>query len=162
MTYRIHVLLRSPRPVPAADIQDFIRDGVFLSRPYSVAVEPGREGERDGWDWRTIQVTHAADKAPIVIRLVDQASEIQTIVADALGEAEDRSSPDHVERLRVLLEQTRCVISLELRRPDLTDDTWFMVDALEGYLAQEREGLVWAEEDGLFDERLQRLTDDGR
>jgi hypothetical protein len=55
------------------------------------------------------------------------------------------------------LATTKQVIAIEIDYSGLTDAAWEMVDCLEAYLAKKLSGIVYAPEDGFYDENLQPI-----
>jgi hypothetical protein len=62
--------------------------------------------------------------------------------------------------LRVFCQSPQLVTSREIIEIDysgLTDAAWEMLDCLEAYLAKKLSGIVYAPEDGFYDENLQPI-----
>ncbi|HEY9742726.1 MAG TPA: hypothetical protein V6C90_19755 [Coleofasciculaceae cyanobacterium] len=55
------------------------------------------------------------------------------------------------------LADSQQVIAIEIDYSGLTDAAWEMLDCLEAYLAKELSGIVYAPNDGFYDENLQPI-----
>jgi hypothetical protein len=49
------------------------------------------------------------------------------------------------------------IIAIEINYSGLTDAAWEMLDCLEAYLAKKLSGIVYAPDDGFYDEELQPI-----
>lgn len=150
VAYWLRIFCRSAQVLPATAIIDFIEDGIFFDVPPRFEIEPSP----DQSTWRRISVYYAPNRRPIQFeRNIDDA-----IFFEELHEIADEWCALGVPRLLVeRLQVNRQVIAIELSAGDLPDDAWMMIDALQAFLAQTLDGIIYAPDDGIYDEKLQRI-----
>jgi len=156
MSYRLHVFLRSREPVTRHAIAGFIKDGVFFNGSVSVEPPPSLPQSREpGWD--AMLIRYDIRKRPIVVRRVAAPDAVDDEVSDVLAWIEAAPPSQRLTDSAQKIVQTRQVLSFEVDRQELPEEAWHMLDALEAWLAQSHHGLIWAEDEGIFDENLQPL-----
>jgi hypothetical protein len=66
--------------------------------------------------------------------------------------------PRAAEGLRAHLADTKRIFAIEVDQPNLSEEAWEMVDALERFLAARCDGIMYAPDDGFFDPSLERIA----
>jgi hypothetical protein len=156
VSYFIRIFGRSDAPLLRAEIADFISEGLFFDRP--PRFDPPIESDPDGGEsWSAFSVHYDPERRPI--RLEHNFND--AIVAEELKElvfvlekSQDTSARDEVLRV---LDSVRQVVSLEINRETVSDDGWEMLDALEAFVAERIDGIVYAPDGGFFDKNLRPL-----
>ncbi|MBD2014992.1 hypothetical protein H6F96_13560 [Microcoleus sp. FACHB-53] len=156
MNYSLRVFCQSPQLVPSNEITDFIRDGWYFDEPPKFEVQPSAEAQ-DETHWKFITVHYQEDKPPvrIALNLNDQllASEIEETIEVIRKSGKLNQQQNLIEKLAA----SKQVIAIEIDYLGLTDAAWEMLDCLEAYLAKKLAGIVYAPEDGFYDEDLQPI-----
>ena len=156
MSYFLRVFCQSPQLLPSNEITDFIRDGWYFDEPPHFEVQSSAEAD-DETHWKLITVHYQTDKRPVRIELNvnDQllASEIEGTIEVIRKSGQLNQQQNLVEKLAA----SQQVIAIEIDYLGLTDAAWEMLDCLEAYLAKKLSGIVYAPDDGFYDEALQPI-----
>ena len=163
MSYFLRVFCQSAQLLSSQEISEFIQNGCFFDEMPPLKVHPDVANTSES-DWQSIHVHYQNGKRPIIIqrnvndRLLKQ--EIQEITDNF------NSRPGLSDRTNIIqyLSNTQQIIGLEIYFNGLTDAGWEMLDCLEAYLASKLTGIIYAPDDGFYDEKLQpiwRLNADG-
>jgi hypothetical protein len=156
MSYFLRVFCQSPQLVPSNEITDFIRDGWYFDEPPNFEVQPSAEAE-DETHWKFITIHYQEDKRPVRIELNlnDQLlqQEIEEVIEVIRKSGKLNQQQNFVEKPAA----SKQVIAIEIDYLGLTDAAWEMLDCLEAYLAKKLSGIVYAPEDGFYDENLQPI-----
>jgi hypothetical protein len=156
MSYFLRVFCQSPQLLSSNEITDFIRDGWYFDEPPHFEVQPSAEAE-DETHWKFINVHYQTNKRPVRIELNvnDQllASEIEETIEVIRKSGKLNQQQNLVEKLAA----SKQIIAIEIDHSGLTDAVWEMLDSLEAYLAKKLSGIVYAPEDGFYDENLQPI-----
>lgn len=156
MSYVIRVFLRSGGPVTRRDIEDFIRDGVYS---LEFSFQPAADSpETDLSEWNELLVSYDRARRPIRISRTSRAAEVAGEVSDAHAALEQAPDSSAGEALSRDLAQTQQLLAFHVERDDLSDEAWFMLDALEAFMAREHGGVIWAEGDAFYDAKLRPLV----
>jgi hypothetical protein len=139
----LHVFGSSDTAVAADEIADTVDEAWYGDEPPQVE-RPG-----DGWSRLTIELPEAG--RPIVLHRDIGGASVTTMVDEQLAE-----HPDLPAAVADRLRRTSQVISLEIFPETVDDDGWELLDVLQSVLARRIDGLV-VTDDGVYDERLQRL-----
>lgn len=156
MSYVLRVFCQSPQPISSSEITDFIRDGYFFEQPPHFQVQPNPEAVNEN-HWKSISIQYQTDKRFILLELnlndpVLQAEIKETI--NIINQSEPFNQPqDLVQRLTT----TQQVIAIDIDSQGLTDAGWEMLDCLEAYLAKRLSGIIYAPEDGFYNDQLQPI-----
>lgn len=156
MSYFLRVFCQSPQLVPSNEITDFIRDGWYFDEPPNFEVQPSAEAH-DETHWKFITIHYQTDKRPVRIELNvnDQllASEIEETIEVICQSGRLKQQQNLVDKLAA----SKQIIAIEIDYLGLTDAAWEMVDCLEAYLAKKLSGIVYAPDDGFYNEELQPI-----
>ncbi len=156
MTYFLRVFCQSPQPLPSNEITDFIRDGWYFDESPNFEIQPNAEAE-DETHWKFITIHYKKNKRPVRIEpnLKDELlqQEIEETIEVIRKSRQLKQQQNLVEKLAT----SQQIIAIEIDYSGLTDSAWKMVDCLEAYLAQKLSGIVYAPEDGFYDENLQQI-----
>lgn len=156
MSYFLRVFCQSLQLVPSNEITDFIRDGWYFDELPNFEVQPSAEAE-DETHWTFITVHYQGDKRPIRIELNVNDQLLQQEIEEAIDIISQSGQLNQQQDLIQKLSTTKQVIAIEIDRSELTDPAWEMLDCLEAYLAKKLSGIVYAPEDGFYDENLQPI-----
>jgi hypothetical protein len=145
----IYVMLRDGSVPSGKEIAAFVDDGVYFDAD-PIFAPPLSDLKRDE-PLDTLTVVWDLDRPAILARWMTKAECHQIIeeVNDALQESEGPniwSASDVTGAVQLLFDEET-----------MTEDSWFMLDSLEAYIARSHNGLVYAPGDGLFDSALQPI-----
>ena len=156
MSSFIRVLCRQSGGVSPAELAQFVRDGVFFDDPPSFDPSDALS-QTASEDWSTLAIHFHPQLRPVIVwktaggpLLADEIAE----AVEALSMADDPIKTELIDRLSA----TSVIYALEINESTLTDEAWNMVDSLEAHLARRGAGIVYAPDDGFFDEDLERLV----
>ena len=156
MSYFLRVFCQSERLLPSQEISEFIQDGCFFDEMPLLKVHPDIANTSES-DWQSIHVHYQNGKRPIILqrnvndRLLQQ--EIQDVTENLNSSPGVSHNPNIIQHLR----NTMQIIALEIDFNGLTDAGWEMLDCLEAYLASKLTGIIYAPDDGFYDEKLQPI-----
>jgi hypothetical protein len=153
MSYFLRVFCQSPQLVPSKEITDFIRDGWYFDEPPNFEVQPSAEAE-DETHWKFITVHYQEDKRPIRIELNVNDQLLQQEIEETIEVIRKSGQLNQQQNLFEKLAASKQIIAIEINYSGLTDAAWEMLDCLEAYLAKRLSGIVYAPEDGFYDENL--------
>ncbi|MEW6495964.1 MAG: hypothetical protein AB1589_26105 [Cyanobacteriota bacterium] len=156
MSYFLHVLCQSSQLAPSNEITDFIRDGWYFDKPPNFKVQPSAEAE-DETHWKFITVHYQTDKRPVRIELNLNDQLLQQEIDETIEVIRKSGQLNQQQNLVEKLAASKQVIAIEIDYSGLTDAAWEMLDCLEAYLAKKLSGIVYAPEDGFYDENLQPI-----
>ncbi len=156
MSYFLHVFCRSARNVTRRELADFIVEGVyFRDHP---EFDPSREAESaDDSHWSRFVVRYAPDKRPVIFTKA-LGDELRDEITDALSALDDARDQERADHATAQVEASRQVMTIEVERAELTPEAWFMLDSVEAFVARECDGIVFAEDDGFYDQKLQPIV----
>lgn len=156
MSYFLRVFCQNPQLVPSNEITDFIRDGWYFDEPPKFEVQPSAEAE-DETHWKFITVHYQASKRPVRIELNVNDQLLQQEIEETIEVIRKSGQLNQQQNLVEKLAASKQVIAIEIDYLGLTDAAWEMLDCLEVYLAKKLAGIVYAPEDGFYDEKLQLI-----
>lgn len=156
MSYFLRVFCQSPQLVPSTEITDFIRDGWYFDEPPNFEVNPSAEAEDDA-HWNFITVHYQTDKRPIRIELNLNEKLLQQEIEETIEVIRKLEQLNQQQNLVEKVAASKQIIAIEIDYLGLTDAAWEMLDCLEAYLAKKLSGIVYAPEDGFYDEELQPI-----
>ncbi len=156
MSYFLRVFCQSPQLVPSNEITDFIRDGWYFDEPPNFEVQPSADAE-DETHWKFITLHYQTNKHPVRIELNVNDQPLQQEIDEAIDIMSQSGQLNQQQDLIQKLATTKQVIATEIDYSGLTDAAWELLDCLEAYLAKELSGIVYAPEDGFYDENLQPI-----
>jgi hypothetical protein len=156
MSYFLRIFGRSSQPLTRREIASFISAGSFFD--LEPRFEPPPEAPESAEEnWTVLTLHYDTEKRPV---------RFERNVGDALLKEEvqellfvlNRSKPTHAQRevLETIQAATQ-VISIEVKRETASEDCWEMLDAVEAFLAERCDGVIYAPDDGFFDKSLQPL-----
>lgn len=146
MNYIIRIVCRSDKNLEWATIQDFILEGIYFDSAPSFSNNTSRN---------CLTVTYEAGMQPILIEIQrkntsvvdEELEELKTLVESIEG-------LNIRERLEHHLSETCQIVWVEFNQDQITDEIWALLDSLEAWIAKELNGIVFAPNDGFFDEHL--------
>ena len=156
MSYFLRVFCQSPQSVPSNAITDFIRDGWYFDEPPNFEVQPSAEAE-DDTHWKFITVHYQTNKRPVRIELNLNDQLLQQEIEETIEVIRKSGQLNQQQNLVEKLAASKQVIAIEIDYLGLTDAAWEMLDYLEAYLAKKLCGIVYAPDDGFYDEELQPI-----
>ncbi len=156
MSYFLRVFCQSPQLVSSNEITDFIRDGWYFDEPPNFEVQPSAEAE-DEIHWKFITVHYQEDKRPVRIELNVNDQLLQQEIEETMEVIRKSGQLNQQQNLVEKLTASKQIIALEIDYLGLTDAAWEMLDCLEAYLAKKLSGIVYAPDDGFYDEELQPI-----
>jgi len=156
MSYFLRVFCQSPKPLPSREITDFIRDGWYFDEPPNFEVQPSAEAE-DETCWKFITVHYQTNKRPVRIELNVNDEFLQQEIEEAIEVIRKLGQLNQQQNLVEKLAASKQAIAIEIDYLGLTDAAWEMLDCLEAYLAKKLSGIVYAPDDGFYNEQLQPI-----
>jgi hypothetical protein len=156
MSYFLRVFCQSPQRVPSNEITDFIRDGWYFDEPPNFEVQPSAEAQ-DDTHWKFITVNYRTNKRPVRIELNLNDQVLQQEIEETIEIIGKSGQLNQQQNLVEKLAASKQIIAIEIDYLGLTDAAWEMLDCLEAYLARKLSGIVYAPDDGFYDEELQPI-----
>lgn len=156
MSYFLRVFCQNSQPLPSNEITDFIRDGWYFDESPNFEVQPSAEAQ-DETHWKSITVHYQTNKRPIRIELNLNEKLLQQEIDEAIDIISQSRQVNQQQNLMQKLATSKQIIAIEIDYSGLTDAAWEMLDCLESYLAQKLSGIVYAPDDGFYDENLQPI-----
>jgi len=156
MSYFLRVFCQSPQPVNPSQITDFILDGCYFEEIPRFELLPATT-VTEKTSWKSLIIHYQQGKRPIRIELN---------VNDILLQQEIKSTRETLNlsepssKLQELIKQlvaSQQVIAIEVDYEGLSDSAWEMIDCLEAFLAKSWNGIIYAPEDGFYNEKLQPI-----
>lgn len=154
MSYFLRVFCQSPQLVPSKEITDFIRDGWYFDEPPNLEVQPSAEAQ-DETHWKFIILYYQTNKRPVRIELNVNDQLLQQEIEETIEVIRKLGQLNQQQNLIEKLAASKQIIAIEIDYSGLTDAVWEMLDCLEAYLSKKLSGIVYAPEDGFYDENLQ-------
>jgi len=156
MSYFLRIFGRSAQPITRREIADFIAAGSFFDD--DLRFEPSPDSPESAEEnWTALNVQYDREKRPIRfernvgdVLLKEEVQELLFVLDKS------RKTQAQQEVLRALQGAAQ-VISIEVNRESASEDCWEMLDAVEAFLAERCDGIVYAPDDGFFDKKLQPL-----
>ncbi len=144
------------RAIPHSEITEFIRNGYYFDESPQIEVKQHPENShREGWEF--INIHYQADKRPISIQITPKDQLLREEIAEALAFLNQPNQGQQQQQLIQKISSSQQLIAIEIDAPGLPDSAWEMLDCLEAYLAKELSGLIYAPDDGFYDEFLQPI-----
>ncbi|WNG25524.1 hypothetical protein F0U62_16990 [Cystobacter fuscus] len=154
MSLFVSVFCQSAEPIRAKDLFEFVKEGSYFENPPSVTTSPPNSDTM----WTRIDIDYDPGERPVSVYRVEK-SDIAEHVEEAIDELREANLVKTQSALVKKLKKSREVFALEIDPVAATDDCWEMVSSLEAWLARERNGVVYAPNDGFFDGELNRICD---
>ncbi len=156
MSYFLRVFCKSSELLPSKEILDFIQNGYFFDEMPRFEFQNGAVNTSQS-DWQSIKVHYQNGKHPITIErnVNDQLlrQEIKEIIESlALSHLSNKQA-----EIIHHLSNSKQVIAIEIDPIGLIDAGWEMLDCLEARLASTLSGIVYAPDEGFYDEKLQPI-----
>lgn len=156
MSYFLRVFCQSAQLLPSQEISELIQNGYFFDEMPPLTVHPDVANSLES-DWQSIHVHYQNGKRPIIIQrnvsdrlLQQEIKEITEKLNYSPGVSQNNQIIQH-------LRNTKQIIAFEIDFNGLTDAGWQMLDCLEAYLASKLTGIIYAPDDGFYDEKLQPI-----
>jgi hypothetical protein len=111
----------------------------------------------DETHWKFITVHYQASKRPVRIELNVNDQLLQQEIEETIEVIRKSGQLNQQQNLIEKLAASKQVIAIEIDYSGLTDTAWEMIDCLEAYLAKKLSGIVYAPDDGFYDEELQPI-----
>ena len=124
--------------------------------PPKFEVQPSAEAE-DETHWKFITVHYQTKKRPVRIELNLNDKLLQQEIDEVIDIISQSRQLNQQQALIQKLAASQQIIAIEIDYSGLTDAAWEMLDCLEAYLAKKLSGIVYAPEDGFYDEDLQPI-----
>ncbi len=156
MSYFLRVFCQSPQQVPSNEITDFIRDGWYFDELPNFEVQPSAEAQ-DETHWKFITVHDQTNKRPVRIELNVNDQLLQQEIEETIEVIRKSGKLNQQQNLVEKIAASKQIIAIEIDYLGLTDAAWEMLDCLEAYLAKKLSGIVYAPDDGFYDEELQPI-----
>jgi hypothetical protein len=156
MSYFLRVFCQSPQLVPSNEITDFIRDGWYFDEPPKFEVQPRAEAE-DETHWKSITVHYQTNKRPVRIEFNVNDQLLQQEIEETIEVIRKSGKLNQQQNLIDKFAASKQIIAIEIDYLGLTNAAWKMLDCLEAYLAKKLSGIVYAPDDGFYDEELQPI-----
>ncbi|MCA1992914.1 MAG: hypothetical protein LDL41_12895 [Coleofasciculus sp. S288] len=156
MSYFLRIFCQNPQSVPSNEITDFIRDGWYFDEPPNFEVQPSTEAE-DETHWKCITIHYQPDKRPVRIELTLNDQLLQQEIEETIEAIRQSGQLNQQQNLVEKLAASKQIIAIENDYLGLTDAAWEMLDSLEAYLAQKLSGIIYAPDDGFYNEELQPI-----
>jgi hypothetical protein len=156
MSYFLRVFCQSAKLLPSQEVSEFIQNGYFFDEMPLLKVHPDVANTSES-DWQSIHVHYQNGKRPIIIqrnvndRLFQQ--EIKEILENLNCSPGFKQTNNIVQHIR----NTKQIIAFEIDFDGLIKAGWKMLDCLEAYLASKLTGIIYAPDDGFYDETLQPI-----
>ncbi|ATB29707.1 hypothetical protein MEBOL_003162 [Melittangium boletus DSM 14713] len=155
MSQYLRILCRTERPLPRAEIGNFIHEGWFFNAP--PRFEPTLDApEAAHLEWARFEVHPPGVGRPIVLHYATQdvlAHSIEELIQTLLDAGLETSHAALLQRIRA----SRQLITIEVEPLRMTDDAWEMLDATEAFVARSRDGVVFVSGEAVYDAALQPL-----
>jgi hypothetical protein len=150
MAYPLFVLCRSDETITSEIMKASIsNEHAFEKARTSVEQVEGSLG------WSRITIYWSHEKKPIVLScyLVDECRSIVNSIADELPPPHSAS---HIH-VRDRLAETVQAVRIDIDPESLSEAVWTSLDCIEAYIAYRFHGLIFAPDEGLYDEGLALL-----
>jgi hypothetical protein len=156
MSYFHRVFCRSSEAITRREIAEFIAAGSFFDS------EPGFDPPPDSAEaadlnWGRLAVHYEPDGRPVTIERNVEDPLAQEEVRELLfviTKAKETQARQNVERA---IRAAAQVYRIGVNRETASDDCWEMLDSVQAFLAGRCAGIVYAPDDGFFDEKLRPL-----
>jgi hypothetical protein len=156
MSYFLRIFGRSAQSITRRQIADFITAGSFFDDAPRFEPPPDSPESAEE-DWTALSVQYDPAKRPVRFErnlgdalLKEEVQELLFVLDKS------RRTQAQQEVLRTLQDAAQ-VISIEVSRETASEDCWEMLDAVEAFLAERCDGIVYAPDDGFFDKKLRPL-----
>jgi hypothetical protein len=149
MAYFLKVFCRASSRVPLSEVRDFVRDGVYFDPPPDL-ISKAVEGA-DGESWQ-LEILYDASKRPIVVSN-DTSDRLLAI------EKEEVLDLENADAVRQRIIEAQQILAIEINRDSLSEDAWVLCDCLQSFIASKFDGLIYAPDDGFYNDKLERLAD---
>lgn len=149
MSTYFRIICTSDTKITVDEIIQFLQDGFFIEQP------PQYVRDRDEiYDGGRLLIIHDPQKRPIIVAGNLQDELFQREIDEFLEVLERVTDEDAKTQLRMHLTQSKQIIAIEIAPQNLSQDAWHMLDSLEAYFARQLQGIVYAPDDGFFDDSL--------
>ncbi|MGA9379968.1 MAG: hypothetical protein WBV73_14495 [Phormidium sp.] len=156
MSYFLRVFCQSNQTVSHSEIADFIRDGYYFDEPPPIEVQLRAEGANET-DWKFINVDYQTGKRPVSIQRNVNDKVLQQEIDEIIEIISRYGQSELQQNLARKIAASQQVIAIEIVPQSLTDAAWGMLDCLEAHLAKTLSGIIYAPDDGFYDEKLQPI-----
>jgi hypothetical protein len=153
MSYFIRVFCVSDYPITRYEIARFIEDGVFYDNAPVFEPSPDNDSPHQT-NWHHLSIIYDPDKRPM---LIEKNVPTDRLFQDEIKEITEVLMQQGTNKSVLLIEQVQKaqqIIAIEVDRDRITDETWAMLAALEAYLAKRLSGIIYAPDDGFYDQNL--------
>ncbi|NET57744.1 MAG: hypothetical protein F6K47_16760 [Symploca sp. SIO2E6] len=156
MSYFLRIFCQSLQPVTAKQITDFILNGCYFEKIPRFELLPA-ETVTENSSWKSLTIYYQQGKRPIRIELNVNDILLQQEIQDTRETLELSEPSSKLQNLIQQLVASKQVIAIEVDDEGLSDCAWEMIDCLEAFLAKGWNGIIYAPEDGFYDENLQSI-----
>ena len=156
MSYFIRIFCQSERGISPSEITEFIRNGYYFDESPQIEIKQNPDNSHlDRCSF--INIHYQADKRPISIQFTLNEQLHREEIAEAIAFLNRSNQGQQQQEIIQKISTSQQLIAIEVDAPALPDSAWEMLDCLEAYLAKELSGLIYAPDDGFYDEFLQPL-----
>ncbi|MBC6478928.1 MAG: hypothetical protein EBE86_004545 [Hormoscilla sp. GUM202] len=149
MSYFLRIFCQSSQQRPWEEIANFIEEGCYFEK--KPCFEPSPSGDSAKHTQRkSLAIHYQPGKRPVIIELNGDDKLLQQEIKETISQLSERSQQE--SDLACQLAASKQVIAIEI---DQEDAGWEMLDCLEAYLASSLSGIIYAPEDGFYDDQLQ-------
>lgn len=156
MSLFIYVFCQDDSPVSAKEIAEFIEEGSYFDDPPKLSSVPASAKE-EGANWMELKIEYKARKRPVILHRETRSEEFMEEVEEAIEALESANLAGKHSDLVSRLKGTKQLIVFEMDSKGATEDCWEMVDNMEAWIAQERNGLIYVSGEGLYNTELEPL-----
>jgi hypothetical protein len=156
MSYFLRVFCRVVRPVTRREIADLITAGSFFDIQPRFDPPPDSAEARHE-DWAALVIHYDPQRRPIRIERNVRDALLEEEVREVLFVLERSRSTKARQEIEQTVRSAAQIFSLEVSRETVSEDCWEMLDAVQAFLAEKCDGIVYAPEDGFFDKNLRPL-----
>lgn len=155
MSFSVYILGPRAAQVSRRDIAEFIEEGCYFDAP-AFDPEPDSAAAAE-LDWTTFDIFEQPDSRPITIRS-ETAARVAVSVDIVVGTFDERGV-ELPPAISARLAQARHVYVVEMDRgAGISDESWGMLSSVEAFLARRCGGIVFTNEDGVYDADLRLLV----
>jgi len=156
MSYFLYIFCRSQSPINRQEITEFIEEGVYFDEDPRYE-PPAQFGENQGDNWDSFKLYYQDDKKPVTFYRNAQDESLRYEIEEAVDEVEVSGKASQEQSLIRHLEACQQLITVEIDRSDLIEDAWDSINNLERHLAKEYGGVIYAPDDGFYDNNLRLI-----
>lgn len=156
MSYRIQVFCNHSEPILFNEIVNFIDEGAYFE-DLKILPLTGSDLSSSHDNVRTLEVSYEVDKSPVIVSKITDNQEISKETEELLFVLDLSKKSSVQQNIVKKLHETSQVFVFEFNKESVSEDCWEMLDSVEGFLASKFNGIIYAPDDGFFDECLNHI-----